>query len=286
MRKTLVETLEASGMPGWLVPDFFFMLTLAIILGSCLVLLLWKRTGQNSSVASDLIFWGIPCLFLGAKLMYFLQFGFPSHVGGVWSAGGIGLYGGLIGLLIAWAVYYVVRPYPVLTFLDCVAPGFALGLFLGRIGCFLAGCNGGVCCDLPWAVQFPRSTALFHHQAAAGLVTEWDSVSLPAHPTQLYESVFGLVALGFLLILFKRKQRHGQVFFAGMLWYSIYRFATEPLRADTGGLHPLGVFTFSQFISLLIASLAVAALLYFRTEKPATRPDALIPTEGVFCDPG
>jgi phosphatidylglycerol:prolipoprotein diacylglycerol transferase len=271
MRTTLMEALEAKGIPGWLLPDFYFMLTLAIIVGGGLVLLLWKRTGHHNGVASDLIFWGIPCLFFGAKLAYFLQFGFPSDLSGWWSKTGIGLYGGLIGLLISWAVYYVVRPYPVLTFLDCVAPGLALGLFLGRIGCFLAGCNGGLSCELPWAVRFPRNTPLFFHQWQAGLVTEWDKLSLPVHPTQLYESMFGLLALGLLLILFKSRQWEGQVFFTGMLWYSIYRFLTESLRADTGGLHPLSVFTFSQFVSLLLAVLSVAALLYLRTARPVAR---------------
>ena len=38
-----------------------------------------------------------------------------------------------------------------LRFPDCVAPSLALGL--GRMGCILAGCNGGILTDLSWGVS-------------------------------------------------------------------------------------------------------------------------------------
>ena len=155
-------------------------------------------------------------------------------------------------------------------FLDCATPALALGLCLGRLGCFLAGCNGGLPSDLSWAVRFPRGTAVFYHQLQAGLIQEWDKLAISAHPTQIYESLFGLAAFVLLLILFKHKQWHGQVFLSGILWYSIYRFATEPLRADTGGLHPFGILTFSQFVSVLLGVASVVGLFYFSRRRLAT----------------
>lgn len=156
-----------------------------------------------------------------------------------------------------------------LAFLDSVTPALALGLFLGRIGCFLAGCNGGLPTGLPWGVRFPRDTALFPDQLEAGLISPQATLSLPAHPTQLYESLFGLISLFCLVYLLKTRAWLGQVFFSGMLWYSVYRFASEPLRIDAGGMHPFELFTFSQFISLLLGSMAVAALLW---PRPRSRP--------------
>ena len=105
------------------------MLTVAIISASLLTIVLWRRSGQPSSVASDLIFWGILGLFVGAKF-FFLQFGFPSSLAGWFSTGGIALYGGLSGVLAAWRTRYLLRPYPLAAFLDCAAPALALGLCL------------------------------------------------------------------------------------------------------------------------------------------------------------
>ncbi len=275
MREVFVDLLRKEGLPGWLVPDYWFMLTLAIIVASLLAIHLWKDAGQDTRVSSDLLFWGIPSLFVGAKLLYYLQFGFPNHLRDFWSPSGISLYGGLLGVLTAWTLYHQFRPYSVFLFLDSVTPPLALGLCLGRIGCFLAGCNGGFACDLPWGVAFPRSTATFYHQQQAGLVEEWEKLSLPAHPTQLYESAFGAVA--FVLLLFLRRQglKQGQLFFTGILWYAVYRFATEPLRADAGGLHPLGVFTFAQFISVLLTLGSLIGMFYLnrvQAAKPRQRP--------------
>ena len=271
MREIFVDSLQKGGLPSWLVPDYWFMLTLAIIVGSVLAIYLWRDAKQDTRIASDLLFWGIPALFVGAKFLYYLQFGFPDHLKDFWSPSGISLYGGLLGLLTAWTLYYQFRPYSVFLFLDSITPPLALGLCLGRIGCFLAGCNGGFACDLPWGVKFPRSTATFYHQQQAGLVEKWDKFSLPAHPTQLYESVFGAVA--FVLLLFLRRQglKQGHLFFAGILWYAVYRFSTEPLRADAGGVHPLGIFTFAQFVSVLAVLGSVIGLFYLsrvQTDKP------------------
>jgi phosphatidylglycerol---prolipoprotein diacylglyceryl transferase len=166
-----------------------------------------------------------------------------------------------------WTTYYLIRPYPVWRFLDCAAPGLALGLFFGRLGCLMAGCNGGVVSDAPWALRFPQGTAVYRRQAGAGLVEGWEPLSLPVHPTQFYESLFGLAAFILLLALFPRYRGTGRIFFTGLLTYSVYRFLTEYLRADAGGLQPFGFLTFAQLISLLLF-LSLTAVLFGRAGAP------------------
>ena len=156
----------------------------------------------------------------------------------------------------------MVRPFPALRFLDCVAPSLALGLVLGRMGCFLAGCNGGIPTDLSWGVSFPKGSAVHRHQIAAELIPEWYRWSEAVHPTQIYESLFGLLALPLFLILWRQRLPQGTVFFTGMLWYAVYRFSTEPIRSDTGGLHPIAGLTFSQTVSLVLGTAAGLWLLH------------------------
>ena len=270
MRELFIQWLTERGLPGWLAPDYLFMLTLGIFAGCLVTLLLWRRAGHNNRIAADLLFWGVLGLFAGARVFHFLQYGWPSSFGQIFTTGGLALYGGLFGSLAAWGVYRLARPFPVATFLDCATPGFALGLFLGRIGCFLAGCNGGTACSLPWSVQFPPATSTFLHQVEQGLIDSKAALSLPVHPTQLYESLFGLLAFLWLLRLFRVRQWPGQVFFAGMLWYSVYRFGTEWLRNDAGGYRPFDVFTFSQLISLIVAVAAAVSLWRGHSQAPAS----------------
>ena len=252
------------------------MLALAIIVGSLLTLFLWRQSGYPVRTASDLLFWGILLLFVGSKFLYYLQYDFPPSIWDWWGSPGLSLYGGLLGLLAAWGVLYLLRPYSVLHFLDSVTPSLAMGLFLGRIGCFLAGCNGGYACDLPWGVQFPRETATFYHQHETGLVELSDSLSLPAHPTQLYESLFGLISFVLLLLLRRRQLPQGTLFLAGILWYAVFRYSVESFRADAGGLHPFDLFTFAQFVSILFAVVCIAALflVWRRSGELAVSPPA------------
>ena len=270
MRRAYLEQFDPSW--HWLILDFRLMLTLAIIAGCLLCLWLWRRREAESATAADLLFWGIPGLLIGCKFFYFLQFGFPSSLPGWWRTSGLALYGGLFGLLAVWGVYWLLRPYPVLRFLDCVAPSLALGLVLGRIGCYLAGCNGGIPTDLSWGVSFPKGTAVHFHQVEAELIPEWYRWSEAVHPTQLYESLFGLLALPLLLVLWRQRLPEGTIFFAGMLWYAVYRFSTEPIRSDTGGLHPIAGLTFSQTVSVVLGLTAVGWLMasWRRERRPLT----------------
>jgi phosphatidylglycerol---prolipoprotein diacylglyceryl transferase len=270
MRDRLREWLAQNGWPDWIVPGYWFLLCLSLILGSLLTIHLWKRSGQDKQRAADLIFWAIPSLFVGAKVLYWLQFGLPERLD-FWNSGGISLYGGFFGLTGAWLVQYWLRPYPILLFLDCTTPSLALGLFFTRIGCFLAGCNGGAPCDLPWAVRFPSTSSTFHNLLAAGLARTGEKLSPPVHPTQLYESLFGLTAFFLLIWFFRKRRQDGQLFYFGMAGYGIFRFFMELIRSDTGGLHPFGVLTFAQMISLLIVAASLTFLWRIAYRNPENR---------------
>ena len=57
--------------------------------------------------------------------------------------GGFAFYGGAIGGALAGALYIRWRKIPVWKLLDAAGPTMMLGLCLGRIGCFFAGCCHG-----------------------------------------------------------------------------------------------------------------------------------------------
>jgi len=81
------------------------------------------------------------------------------------------------------------------------------------------------------------------------------------HPTQLYEAGAELVILIVLLVT-ERKGRPfpGRTFWLYMLLYAISRFIIEFYRGDDRGT--VGMFSTSQFISIVLAPLAIVMLVY------------------------
>jgi len=74
------------------------------------------------------------------------------------TSGGLVIYGGMIGGVGAAFVYLLIKRAPVLAIADIMAPSLALGLALGRLGCFFNGCCFGGACEYPWAVTFPYAS--------------------------------------------------------------------------------------------------------------------------------
>ena len=95
---------------------------------------------------------------------------------------------------------------------------------------------------------------------------------MPLHPTQLYEAGAELLILVFLLTT-ERKGRPfaGRTFWLYMLLYAVSRYIIEIFRGDERGT--VGIFSTSQFISLILAPLAIVMLIYLARRKEAPVPD-------------
>src|SRR5262245_41777352 len=156
--------------------------------------------------------------------------------------GGLAYYGGFLAAAPAGLWYAARKRLGVLRGADLTSPCIALGLFFGRIGCFLNGCCYGKECELPWAVKFPGHAGRLH-------------------PTQLYEAAAALVISTVLYYVVRpRKRIDGQVFGAFLVLYGVARFLIELVRADDRGIL-LGLST-SQWISIPLV--AAGAWLWTR----------------------
>jgi phosphatidylglycerol:prolipoprotein diacylglycerol transferase len=96
-------------------------------------------------------------------------------------------------------------------------------------------------------------------------------LNTPLHPTQLYEAGAEALILIILLATESRGRRFaGRTFWLYMLLYAVSRFIVEIFRGDPRG--NVGIFSTSQFISVLLAPIAIAMLVYLsRTPAPAPR---------------
>jgi phosphatidylglycerol:prolipoprotein diacylglycerol transferase len=245
---------EIGGFP---VYTYGLLLAAAYLLGLQFAIMRARSRGLDQSRVMDLGIWIIVSALVGAKAMLVVverdRFGWSwTDLVNLFRSAGV-FYGGLIAAVVVALIYLKRHRMPVWTVTDVFAPGIALGHVIGRLGCLLAGCCfGRAAPGLPWAITFHSEFA----QQNVGT-----PLGQPLHPTQLYEAGAEFLILGVLLMTERRGRPFpGRTFWLYMLLYAVSRFIIEMFRGDIRGT-VLG-FSTSQFISLVLAPLALAMLVY------------------------
>jgi phosphatidylglycerol:prolipoprotein diacylglycerol transferase len=211
-----------------------------------------KRCGVDHEKIMDLSFYVLIAAIVGSRLAYigtvpgeFLAA--PLEMFKIWK-GGLVFYGGFVGAMITAIIYLKIKHLPIWKTGDILAPAVALGHFLGRIGCFFAGCCYGKACDLPWAITF-------HDPASLA------PLNVPLHPTQLYSSA-GNLMIFFILFVFRRYQKfEGQTFWLYVLLYGVTRSFIEIFRGDYRGGEIMGILSVSQTVGCTLALVAVVMMV-------------------------
>lgn len=230
-------------------------------------LALWRirrsGSGWTADMLSDLLFYIAMGVILGGRLGYVVFYGFDRLVDDplwalrVWE-GGMSFHGGLLGVLIAVAVFCRQYQKPWFDMMDFVAPLVPTGLLFGRIGNFIGGELWGrpvVDQNFPLAMVFPHVD------------------NLARHPSQLYEAVLEGLVLFVLLWWYSARPRPRMavsgLFLAG---YGAARFTVEFFRqpdADKGFIL-FDWMTMGQILTTpMILGGLVLMLLAYRNERLA-----------------
>lgn len=236
-----------------------------IALGFILGILYCARRAPEFGIRSDDIYdmmiWMIPLSILGARL-YFVLFqaeyylAHPAEIFAVWE-GGLAIYGGIIsGVLIAF-VFCRVRHISFPAMLDLMSFGVLIGQALGRWGNFFN------------REAFGAETEIFCRMG----LTAPDGTTVYVHPTFLYESLWNLVGLLFLVRFSKsgRRRYNGQIALMYFFWYGLGRSWIEGLRSDSLYLAHTGI-RVSQLLSILILCVSATILFINRNKKTAVGP--------------
>ena len=253
---------------GWVVPDYGIIHAVAILLCLWLAIREAERRGLDAAQVLRIGLVTVAAALVGSRLFIVVQYAgwFVEHPLDVfawwkWGTASSGAYiGGMAGALIACRLWR----FPALRFLDLAAPAVPLAIGLGRIGCFMNGCCYGTLCDLPWGVRFPEGSGAHEAHLEAGLI-QAGGLSLPVHPTQLYEAFYAFLLFGIITICRRYRRREGELAALLFLLYPIGRFLNEFLRADERG--SIGLVSFPQ--ALALAAMTVSAIFLLKSASPA-----------------
>ena len=174
---------------------------------------------------------GLGVALVIAKLPFLIFSDNQLHNAGTWLVSGktvlLGMVGGYIGVELAkWRIGVTTKTG------DYFAVPVAVGIGVGRLGCFFGGCCFGVPCSMPWAVVFSTVDAL------------------PRHPTQIYESLFHLAMALVLYVCLTQQRFQGQLIKLYFINYFVFRFLMEFIRPE---IHwTLGLTAYQWAILLLI----------------------------------
>lgn len=201
-----------------------------ITTGICLALFMFytyakKKEGLPEDHLYNLALITIPVSIVGARVMYVVT-EWDQYKGDFLKminirGGGLAIYGAIIFGIITVYTYSRITKLSTLKLMDAAAPAVMIGQAIGRWGNFMNaeayGYSPGVE-NLPWRMEITD---------ALGNVTV-------AHPTFLYESLWNVVGILLIyLVFYKKKKFDGQIIFTYLGWYGFGRMWIEMLRTDS-----------------------------------------------------
>jgi phosphatidylglycerol:prolipoprotein diacylglycerol transferase len=225
-----------------------------------------ERRGDEVAFAAEIVLVASIGGLAGSKLFYVAFVG----NGPILSRGGHAFWGGLIGGACAYIVWARLRRVSVFYYLDIIGVAIAAGYAVGRTGCWAIGDDYGRAWNSPFAVQFPEGAP---PTTAANLLNIYGqplpsgatlTTIVAVHPTQLYETLLGLVM--FLVLWHLRGHRHARGWGFGLylVLAGVERFLIEFVRVEPD--HPTLGLANAQLVALAITGVG-AAFVYARASR-------------------
>ena len=245
---------ESPALP---IYSYGVMLGLSLVIGWYLTLRLAELDGLPKETMANCYVVTAVAAIIGSRVLYIVtnldEFKTFADLFAL-RKGGLVAYGGFIGGFLGSWFYLSRQKIRLMPWADVAVPSLASGLLVTRIGCYLFGCDFGKRLS-DTAPGFLKSLGTFPHWSSGTLESGDGSpayvrhlelfrgtplgaelvrtnASLPVHPTQIYESLCGLLLLVLLLWQRKNQKFRGQIFFTFVFGYGFLRFLLEILRDD------------------------------------------------------
>lgn len=175
MRPEIISQLQSSGAE-WiavLVPTSGSLYALALIVLAFVFIRRSASVGLSRNRAVEFVLAATAGALVGTRLFYLITTGGLLSVSvGDWFnlSRGTASWGAYLGGMVGALLYTRFAGLNRLACIDTAASGVAIGPFVGRWSCFLAGDDFGRISDAPWALQFPAGSLPFQSHVAADLI--------------------------------------------------------------------------------------------------------------------
>jgi len=243
-----------------------------IIIGFGILAGLWvatrdaKRRGQDPDIYLDFVLYAIIISIMGARI-YYVMFDWDNYKDDLLQilnlrAGGLAIYGGVIGAVITLIVYARVKKLSFFSLADTGCLGLITGQIIGRWGNFFNCEAFGGYTDSLFAMRIRRALVnenMISKELLNHLIVRDGVEYIQVHPTFFYESIWNLCVLAFMLGYRKRKRFDGEMLFIYLLGYGLGRVWIEGLRTDQLIFFSTGI-PVSQALSLILVVISTLVL--------------------------
>jgi phosphatidylglycerol:prolipoprotein diacylglycerol transferase len=220
------------------VSAYSFFVLLGLIVGLITYFILAKRMNQAGEKSFYIVIAGIVGGIIGSKLPYWIvnfKMIIDQYPNIMPILSGRTITGGLLGGTLS--VIYIKHRLNIKDKKgNLFAPAIAIGVAIGRMGCFYRGCCYGNPTNMSWGIDFGDS--------------------ILRHPTQLYEVAFFLFFFIYSLIKIKNSPP-GQLFYMLMLSYFIFRFFEEFIRYNERLYFGLSFFQYISIVAIIFINLKI-----------------------------
>ena len=253
--------------PNILNVGHFMVRWYSVIVMSAIGLGVWlaareaDRKGFEKAEIYDAALWVVIAGRVGARLFHVVdhwphEFATnPIRALYVWE-GGLAIWGGVFGGLIAVAILAWRRGWQLPRLLDAVAPGLVLAQALGRVACIITGDAVGKPTTGPFGLAYTSPNAMV------------PQLGVYYTPMPVYEIIANLGIFAVLWQLRKRNWPDRVLFLIYLLLYSLERF----LLAFTSAYQVIAFgLTQSQLVALVALTVALPLLILALTRPAALR---------------
>jgi phosphatidylglycerol:prolipoprotein diacylglycerol transferase len=224
---------------GFEIAFYGITIAIAMLAGLWLAMAVAKKTGENPDDYFNLAMVAIVCALIGARA-YYVFFQWDSYKDNPIEIlnlrqGGLAIYGGVIGGVLATWCFAKVKKLKFARLADTACMGLVLGQIIGRWGNFFNREAFGSYTDSLFAMQLPLN-AVYSWDVTQEMMDHLQTINgvsyIQVHPTFLYEGMWNLILLIFLLSYRKHRKFEGEIFLMYLLGYGLGRAWIESLRTD------------------------------------------------------
>ena len=259
---------------GFYIGSFFIafygvIIAIGMLIGVSFILHEAERVGFDQDKFLDICIITIVAGVIGARI-YYVAFAWEYYKDDPISAlnirqGGLAIYGGVLAGIACLAIISKIKKLNFLSVIDVAIFGVVIGQICGRWGNFFNREVFGQYTDGLFAMLLPinsvRSQGDITSEMLANLVSINGTQYISVHPTFLYESLWNLALLIFMLCIRKKKKFDGQMFFIYLAGYGAGRFWIEGVRTDQLKLWGTNL-AVSQILAAVFVILGTGLIVY------------------------